>query len=107
MMGFADVFLPQVEARLLPAQHARILLVSHAAPIIGLVRHLVNDRQLSIRPGCCSLTELMPKPDGEWAVEVLTGGAHLSEASRVDWHQWGFENHGADYGKVPRYFNAP
>lgn len=107
MADFAKVFLPEVERRLPPEQHTRILLVTHAAPIIGFVRHLVGDRNLSVRPGCCSLTELVPKMDGGWAVTVLADGAHLSAASRVDWRQWGFEDHGCDYGKVKRVSTSP
>lgn len=100
MSDFGKVFLPEVTSRLPLEQHARILLVSHAAPIIALVRHLADDQILSVRPGCCSLTELVPDVEAGWAVTMLVDGAHLSVASQADWRQWGFEDHGEDYGKV-------
>jgi transcription factor C subunit 7 len=98
MVGFTDVFLSEVEQRLPVEKHARILLVSHAAPVVALARGLVGDKDLPFRPGCCSLTEIVPK-DGGWAVAVLGGGAHLSETS-TDWRPWGFVDLESNYGKV-------
>jgi len=97
MVGFTDVFLSEVEQRLPVEKHARILFVSHAAPIVALARSLVGDKDLPFRPGCCSLTEIVPK-DGGWAVAVLGGGAHLSETSK-DWRPWGFVDLESNYGK--------
>jgi hypothetical protein len=72
---------PSCLERRLPAEkHARILLISHAAPITGAVRHLLGDRELPFRPGCCSLTEIVPEKDGGWEAKTLGGGAHLNEA---------------------------
>jgi transcription factor C subunit 7 len=99
MAEFMEAFLPEVERRLPAEKHARILLISHAAPIIGTVRHLLGDREHSFRPGCCSLTEIVPKKNGGWEAKMLGGGAHLNEALS-DWRQWGFENLKAGYGKV-------
>lgn len=106
MAGFLDTFLPEVERRLPVDKHARILLVSHAAPIIALTRHISGSKDLPFRPGCCSLTEVIPK-NGGWEVVALGGGAHLSAAS-MDWRQWGFEDLESDYGKVNNpFFCAP
>jgi transcription factor C subunit 7 len=101
MSGFMEAFLPEVERRLPAEKHARILLISHAAPIIGIVRHLLRDREHPFRPGCCSLTEIDQKKDGGWEAKTLGGGTHLTEVLS-DWRQWGFENLGAGYGKVSR-----
>jgi len=98
MAGFTETFIPEVERRLPEEKHARILLISHAAPIIGLARHLLGDRELPLRPGCCSLTEAVPKKDGGWTATALGDGTHLSEAMS-DWRQWGFEDYVKGYGK--------
>ncbi|KAF7966999.1 hypothetical protein HWV62_36260 [Athelia sp. TMB] len=96
--GVARALLPAIAARLPAEEHARVLFVSHAAVVIGLMRALAGAPGLGVRPGCCSLAELVPRGKG-WAVEVLDCGAHLSEGSRVDWRRWGFEDHGSEYGK--------
>ena len=91
--GYISVFVPHVE-RLYP-QHKVIMLVSHAAPIIALIRSLHGDRKLPVRVGCLSLTELVRKEGedleviGGWEVKKLAGGAHLDGgALKV----WGFED---------------
>ncbi|KAJ7492572.1 histidine phosphatase superfamily [Mycena latifolia] len=99
--AFLDVFVPEVE-RKFPAAHRRILLVSHAATAIALARALVGNRELPMRVGCCSLTEVVRKRDvipilGGWDALRLADGAHLKEgASR----EWGFEDIEIADGKV-------
>ena len=71
-------------------KHQRILLVSHAAPIIGLARVLVGDRTLPLRIGTCSITELKPKDAssnavGNWVATKLGDGSHLKEGASRDW----------------------
>jgi transcription factor C subunit 7 len=97
MAEFMEAFLLEIKRRLPAEKHTRILLISHAAPTVGLVRHLLGDRELPFRPGCCSLTEIVPEKDGGWEAKILGGGAHLSEALS-DWRQWGFEDLEADVG---------
>ena len=48
-----DALVPHVE-QTFQGQHQRILLVSHAATIIAMARHLVGDKELPLRPGCCA-----------------------------------------------------
>ncbi|KAF9453774.1 PGAM-domain-containing protein [Macrolepiota fuliginosa MF-IS2] len=106
--GFLKVFVPEVE-RTYAGKHKRILLVSHAATVIALVRSLVGQREMPLRIGCCSLSELVPKylVDGEqegrtkvvgaWEAKKLADGGHLEKgASR----EWGFEDIEIAAGKV-------
>ena len=91
--GYLSVFIPHVE-RLYP-QHKVIMLVSHAAPIIALIRSLHGDRKLPVRVGCFSLTVLVRKEGedckviGGWEVKKLADGAHLESGALRD---WGFED---------------
>ncbi|CAL1695926.1 unnamed protein product [Somion occarium] len=83
-------------------KHKRILLMSHAATTIALTRELVGNRELSLRVGCCSITEVQRKPDGcgfigGWEALRLASGAHLKEGSTRD---WGFEDITIADGKV-------
>ncbi|KAJ3546352.1 hypothetical protein NMY22_g2089 [Coprinellus aureogranulatus] len=83
----------------------RPLFVSHAATAIVLVRELLGDRELPLKYGCCSLSELVRK-DGVENGETLLGayravkladGSHLKEgASR----EWGFDDIEVDKGRV-------
>lgn len=103
--GFLKVFVPELERRF-PGKHKRVLLVSHAATVITLVRSLVGDRDLPLKVGCCSLSELVPKALeqrredkvlGVWEAKRLADGGHLEKgASR----EWGFEDIEIDAGKV-------
>lgn len=99
--GYLSVFIPHVE-RLYP-QHKVIMLVSHAATIIALVRGLHGDRKMPVRVGCCSLTEFVRKEGegwkvvGGWEAKKLADGTHLEGgASRA----WGFEDIQIADGKV-------
>ena len=96
--GYISVFIPHVE-RLYP-QHKVIMLVSHAATIIALIRSLHGDRKLPVRVGCCSLTELVRKEEkaiGGWEVKKLADGAHLEGGAPRD---WGLEDIEIAHGKV-------
>ncbi|KAF7306968.1 hypothetical protein MIND_00489600 [Mycena indigotica] len=96
---FLDAFIPAVE-RAYP-EHKRVLLVSHAATVIVLARALLADRKLPLRVGCCSLTEVVRKPDGKvlggWEAKRLADGAHLAQGTSRD---WGFEDIEVANGKV-------
>ncbi|KAH8102625.1 phosphoglycerate mutase-like protein [Cristinia sonorae] len=88
--------------RRFPGKHQRILLVSHAATIIAVVRELVGDRDLPLRPGCCSLTKLERKAGvvgvlGGWEPKLLVDGSHMAGGSTRD---WGFEDIVIDRGHV-------
>ena len=99
--GYLTVFIPHVE-RLYP-QHKVIMLVSHAATVITLVKSLCGNRKLPIRVGCCSLTELVRKEGddwkviGGWEVKKLADGTHLEGGAPRD---WGFEDIEVAHGKV-------
>ncbi|KAI0793464.1 phosphoglycerate mutase-like protein [Abortiporus biennis] len=82
--------------------HKRILLVSHAATTIALTRELLGDRNIPLRVGCCSITEVKKKPDAStvlagWEPKRLACGAHLKEGATRD---WGFEDIVIADGKV-------
>ncbi|KAF7310948.1 hypothetical protein HMN09_00638100 [Mycena chlorophos] len=94
--GFLAAFIPAVECAY--PEHKRILLVSHAATVIVLARSLLAQRNLPLRVGCCSLTEVVRKPDGVgWEAKKLADGAHLEKGSTRD---WGFEDIEIANGKV-------
>jgi len=99
--GYLNVFIPHVE-RVYP-QHKVIMLVSHAGPIIALMKSLLGNRDVSFRVGCCSLSEFERKEEedwkvvGGWGAKKLADGAHLKDgASR----EWGFEDIKIANGKV-------
>lgn len=87
--------------------------MSHAATVITLVRSLVGNRDLPLRVGCCTLTELVPKVEeeenggvgggtqrgiGTWDAKKLADGSHLPEDG--DLREWGFEHIEIEAGKV-------
>lgn len=91
--GFLEALVPEVERRF-SCRHKRVLLVSHAATIIALNHSLLGDRQLPMRIGCCSLTEMKRKAgaekvEGGWAALRVGDGSHMKEGSTRD---WGFED---------------
>jgi transcription factor C subunit 7 len=99
--SFLDVFVPEVE-RKFPNKHQRILLVSHAATIIALARVLVGTRELPLRVGCCSLTEVVRKRDvipilGGWDLLRAADGKHLKDGTS---REWGFEDIEISNGQV-------
>ena len=85
--------IPAVEERF-GGEHKRILLVTHAATVIALTRELVGDRDLPLRVGCCTLTNL-ERPQGVrdavgcWQPKKLADGGHLKDGVTRD---WGFDN---------------
>ena len=91
-------------------QHKVIMLVSHAGTIIALARSLYGDRGLSIRVGCCSLTEFARKEGegrkviGGWEAKKLADGAHLKEGAP---REWGFEDVELAHGKVAVAMKSP
>ncbi|KAJ1310426.1 hypothetical protein OPQ81_007159 [Rhizoctonia solani] len=89
---FLNAFISRIESHPILKKHENILLVSHAATCAALVRHLVNDRQLPIRVGTCTLSILergkdsgdLWTPQGELARgDFLPGGVE---------RDWGFED---------------
>ncbi|KAG8695583.1 hypothetical protein FRC08_007687 [Ceratobasidium sp. 394] len=72
--------------------HKNILLVSHAAPIIALVRSLVGDKHLPLRVGTCTLSTLnrVGVEGFQWEAEgVLARGDFMPNGVERD---WGFED---------------
>jgi len=97
--GFLDAFVIELERRF-PREHQRILLVSHAATVVALARTLLGDRLLSLRIGCCSLSEFVHVPGNAkwtWKAERLADGAHLKDGSQ---REWGFPDIEVMGGKV-------
>ncbi|KAG5342429.1 hypothetical protein C0989_002264 [Termitomyces sp. Mn162] len=99
--GFLEAFTVEID-RKFPGKHSRILLVSHAATVITLVRSLLGDRDLPVRVGCCSLSEFERIPDkqrtlGSWKAIRLADGSHLKDGASRD---WGFEDIEIAGGKV-------
>jgi len=98
--GFLTVFLSRLEE-----QHERILLMSHAAPIITLVRSLVGDRQLPLLVGCCSLSELVQESGGgvgSWKPIKLADTTHLDKGPL---REWGFDYVEIEAGEVCHSFS--
>lgn len=94
--------------RQFPGKHRNILFVSHAATIIAVVRELVGDRTLPLRPGCCSLSKVERKKDarrvlGAYEPTLLADGSHMEGGSTRD---WGFEDIVIADGKVCVVFIA-
>ncbi|KAL4069585.1 histidine phosphatase superfamily [Scleroderma yunnanense] len=99
--GFLDLFVPEVEARF-AGDHKNILLVSHAATTIALCRGLLGRPDMSLRVGCCSVSEFSRKPEangivGAWDANKLADDSHLKDGASRD---WGFEDIMVASGKV-------
>ncbi|EIN13699.1 phosphoglycerate mutase-like protein [Punctularia strigosozonata HHB-11173 SS5] len=89
---FLGILVPIIEAKMPGVE--RVLLFSHAATVIALVRALLNDRTMDLRVGCCSLTELERLPGanavlGGWKILKVADGTHMKEGASRD---WGFED---------------
>ncbi|KAF8528138.1 histidine phosphatase superfamily [Hysterangium stoloniferum] len=91
---FLEAFIPRVES-LSGGKHKNILIVSHAATVIALVRALAGKPEMVMRVACCSLTTLERpreregKNVGVWKVGKLTDGVFLTNGLERD---WGFED---------------
>jgi transcription factor C subunit 7 len=107
LAGFLTVLIPEVQRRF-DGVHKRILLVSHAAPVVALARELLGDRELSFRAACCSLTVLdrkdaiagdSPRPVviGDWTPRILGDGGHLKDGLQ---RAWGFMDAAIADGEV-------
>lgn len=97
-------FKPALQQRVPAERHRRLLFVTHAATTIALVRSFVGDRQLHMKVGCCSLTELERKEDtpadkltGAWYPVSLVSGDHLKGGTS---REWGFEDIEVEKGRV-------
>jgi len=99
------VALPQ---RLPKEQMRRLLMVSHAATTIALVRSLMGEREMYMKVGCCSLTELEKREGlerdrsekeviGVWKPISVASGDHLKGGSS---REWGFEDVEVEEGRV-------
>lgn len=99
--GFLQEFHSKLEQRQ-PGKHKHVLFVSHAATVITVTRELTGDRELPLRVGCCSLTELKLKDEsmgiiGSYGAIKLASGDHLDGGASRD---WGFEDIIIKDGKV-------
>ena len=107
LAGLMTVLIPEVQRRF-AGVHKRILLVSHAAPLIAVARELVGNRNLSFRAACCSLTVLDRKDAvagdsarqtviGDWTARILGDGEHLKGGLQ---RAWGFMDNKIADGEV-------
>jgi transcription factor C subunit 7 len=89
-----------------------VLLFSHAATAIMLVRAFVGDPGLNIQVGCCSISELVRKKDGDinggalggYEPVMLVSGAHLENGAD---RAWGFDHLEIVDGKVSQLCVSP
>ncbi|KAG6813257.1 hypothetical protein H0H92_012671 [Tricholoma furcatifolium] len=99
--GFLEAFAVALEHKF-PGKRSRILLVSHAATVITLVRSLLGNRALPVRVGCCSLSTFDRLPESQqmlagWKATCIADGSHLKDGASRD---WGFEDIEIANGKV-------
>ncbi|KIM48162.1 hypothetical protein M413DRAFT_439882 [Hebeloma cylindrosporum] len=104
---FISAFGPALTRRLPAERTRRVLMVSHAATTIALVRSLTGEREMHMKVGCCSLTELERREDlekdrledviGVWKPIMLVSGDHLKGGSS---REWGFEDIEVEKGRV-------
>jgi len=104
-------FGPALSQRLPAERTRRLLIVSHAATTIALVRNLTGDREMLMKVGCCSLTELEKRQDlekdrlkeviGVWKPLMLVSGDHLKGGSS---REWGFEDIEVEKGRARLFF---
>jgi len=97
MGTFLAKFIPAVETTFAPEKHERVLLVTHAAPVIALVRNLLHENEAEsktyCKPGCCSVTEFERNPDPEASLTWLPKRIGDSTHVRGDVREWGFEDY--------------
>lgn len=81
-----------------------MLLVTHAATAIALVRTFVGDREIRMKAGCCSLNVLERRGDvhpglviGGWKAQKIAYGGHLTGGVS---REWGFEDVEVEQGRV-------
>jgi len=108
---FTTTFVPAVIQRLPLEKHRRLLLVTHAATTIALIHSFLGDRDMYIKVGCCSLSELERKTIeegvsdkqviGAWKPLSLASGDHLQGGSS---REWGFEDIEVEKGRVSVLF---
>jgi transcription factor C subunit 7 len=103
LTDFARI-LPQLKGKGIDVR--RPLFVSHAATVIVLVRSLTGERDMALRVGCCSLSELHPKEGGKSEEVVgmyrgvkLADGTHLKKGTE---REWGMEDIEVEAGRVSR-----
>lgn len=104
--GVLELLVPEVEARFAD-KHKSILLVSHAATTIALCRGLLARPDISLRVGCCSVSEFARKPAtsgvlGAWNATMLADGSPLKDGTT---RGWSFDDIELADGKVchPKY----
>jgi len=97
MADFLKCFIRQVDGRSDMCHHKNVLLLSHAAPIIAMCRHLLAQPELPLRVGCCALSQFSRKRDAtggqgasRWEAVSLGSPAHLTEQKSL--RHWGFED---------------
>ncbi|PPR06900.1 hypothetical protein CVT24_011590 [Panaeolus cyanescens] len=102
---FASAFVDALAQRLPGDKQKRILLVTHAATVIALARTFIGDREVPMKAGCCSLTELERRKGengqhrilGAFRPIMLVSGQHLKGGSS---REWGFEDIEVEKGRV-------
>ncbi|KAJ2931140.1 hypothetical protein H1R20_g5961, partial [Candolleomyces eurysporus] len=106
--GFLSLFPQALDKKHPTIDRTRVLMVSHAATVIALARGLVGDREIPLKVGCCTVTELNLKPDqaeegrekgllGAYHPVKLADGAHLKGGAL---REWGFDDVEVEKGRV-------
>ncbi|KAF8445983.1 histidine phosphatase superfamily [Boletus edulis BED1] len=96
MSDFLVRFIYQIETRPDMCHHKNILLLSHAAPIITMCRHLLAQPKLPLRVGCCTLSQFSRGRDtasgqgSSWEAVLLASSAHLTDQTSL--RDWGLED---------------
>lgn len=97
MSDFLNCFIHQIDTRSDTCHHRNILLLSHAAPIIAMCRHLLAQRNLPLRVGCCTLSQFSRKHGATggqeasvWEAVSLASCTHLTDKASL--RDWGFED---------------
>ena len=65
-----------------------VVLVSHAATVIGMIRALLKNHQLPLSIGTCSLTQFTidySDTDPSWKMEMLGNCNHLDDGEQCAW----------------------
>ncbi|KAF8560396.1 phosphoglycerate mutase-like protein [Imleria badia] len=97
MSDFLIRLIHQIDTRSDMCHHKHVLLLSHAAPIIAMCRHLLAQPELPLRVGCCTMSEFSRKHDvpggketSRWEAASLASSAHLTDQANL--RDWGFED---------------
>lgn len=97
MSGLLKQFIHQIDTRPDMCHHKRVVLLSHAAPIIAMCRSLLAQPELPLRVGCCTLSQFSRQhvavggnAASRWGAVSLASCAHLTNQTSL--RDWGFDD---------------